>query len=56
MLSAFVMWKLAVGFGVIALVFGLFGVLMYLARATHTKRIGGISIWRVLRGQWTRWH
>ncbi len=55
MLAAVVMWKLAVGFGVIILVFGLFAALMYFARASHTKRIGGISIWRVLRGQWTRW-
>jgi len=43
--------KALIGMGGVAVVFGGFAFLFYLARKTHTRRFGGISYWEILHGK-----
>jgi hypothetical protein len=43
-----------IGAGVIVLIFAVFAVLLFRARRTHTRRIGGISYWELIGGRFPR--
>ena len=47
-------WKVAVGCLAIVGVFGLFALLLYQSKRTHTRRFGGISYWEILRGRFPK--
>ncbi len=48
------LWKVFIGFGAIILVFALFGFLMWQARRTHTRKVGGRTYWDIIYGRFPR--
>ena len=48
------LWQILTGIVFIVGLFGLFALVMYRARRSHTKRYGGITIWQLLWGRWPR--
>ena len=55
MMLAESIWKATIAVVAIVAFFGGFAFLMYQARKTHTKRIGGIHYLQVLYGRFPRW-
>ena len=51
---AVVVWKVILGMVAVAGCFGGFAFLMYLARRSHTHKVGGRTYWDILRGRFPR--
>ena len=48
------LWRVFLGLGAIVLVFAIFGFLMWQARRTHTRKIGGRSYGDIIYGRFPR--
>ncbi|MCP4246753.1 MAG: hypothetical protein GY778_06865 [bacterium] len=44
-------WQIVVAIAGIGLIFGIFGVLLFRARRTHTHKVGGRSYWDIVFGR-----
>ena len=47
-------WRVLIGLGTIVLIFALFGFLMWQARRTHTRKIGGRTYWDIIYGRFPK--